>query len=507
MISLTTFPISYGPDGPFYDIQVRHILQSGVPDSDDAPLVYYYLAPFVVLTTFFSGDPYIGSFLGIKIGMALISSLMAIPTFFLTETFTKKVNIESKIPAFLSAILITLNVYVFRMVEDFMQNLAGIFFVLCYLYFSVRWFEDIRKWRKYGVLSILSLVCAIFTHVYTAGLVIVLFPALYFFNLIFRWFKTRSIPKLELIILLLLIVVGLAGFFILINFFPDAQLERILNFASSLLSLSSSSKFPVLQAILVFVTFPFIVGLLAILHYLYNGLKKKARMEDNTIRKETFLAFQYLTLFVLLIVLILLPTKWVDRFLLLAFLPLGLIIPLGIKYVDQFLLKKYKSDRTNMRKGIIAFLAIFCVISNMITTISIFPKMGPFISENEYTGLREIRSKFIENGSVDQTGVIFIPDYHLGYWVEFILEMEYFTGDVNANSAEFLGRPIYGIFFRDLNDPFDSQYNYQWFPLLPYGIPRIKQSGPPELVPGVKIYVSDALVLTLLYSANGTRMF
>ncbi|MFX1535107.1 MAG: hypothetical protein ACFFDI_12855 [Promethearchaeota archaeon] len=66
MFALSQYPISYGPDGPYYDIQVRHILRTGFPDSNDPPLVYYYLIPFVLLI----GDSYIG----VKIGMSLIGS-------------------------------------------------------------------------------------------------------------------------------------------------------------------------------------------------------------------------------------------------------------------------------------------------------------------------------------------------------------------------------------------------------------------------------------------------
>ena len=76
MFSLLQYPISYGPDGPYYDIQVRYILRTGFPSSNDPPLLYYYLTPFVMIT----GD----SYMGIKIGMSIISAAIAIPAFFLS---------------------------------------------------------------------------------------------------------------------------------------------------------------------------------------------------------------------------------------------------------------------------------------------------------------------------------------------------------------------------------------------------------------------------------------
>jgi hypothetical protein len=126
MVVLTTYEISYGIDGPYYDIQVRNIIRTGFPDTNDPPLVYYYLLPFVLA----AGN----SFLGIKIGMAAISSAIAIPAYFLTNLFTGKTLPRStKLPALSSAVLMTFNPYYFRMIEDFMQNLVGVFFLLWFL--------------------------------------------------------------------------------------------------------------------------------------------------------------------------------------------------------------------------------------------------------------------------------------------------------------------------------------------------------------------------------------
>ena len=91
MYVLTRYNLSYGRDGSFYDLQVLNIFKTGFPASNDPPLVYYILAPFVML----SGN----SFLGIKIGMSVIGSFMAFPAFLLTQMFSEKINIESKIPA------------------------------------------------------------------------------------------------------------------------------------------------------------------------------------------------------------------------------------------------------------------------------------------------------------------------------------------------------------------------------------------------------------------------
>ena len=140
MYVLTRYNLSYGMDGPFYDLQILNIIQTGFPASNDPPLVYYILTPFVLI----SGN----SFLGIKIGMSLIGSLMVFPAFLLTEMFSEKQNIESKIPALLSAFLITVNTFYFQMIGDFMQNLVGVLFLLLLLYFAVKWLENPKNGKN-----------------------------------------------------------------------------------------------------------------------------------------------------------------------------------------------------------------------------------------------------------------------------------------------------------------------------------------------------------------------
>lgn len=69
LLVLTRYPLSYRIDGPFYNLQIQNILTTGFPASGDPPIAYYILTPFVMLTE--------NSFLGLKIGISLIGSLMA----------------------------------------------------------------------------------------------------------------------------------------------------------------------------------------------------------------------------------------------------------------------------------------------------------------------------------------------------------------------------------------------------------------------------------------------
>ena len=187
---LTRYNISYGMDGPFYDLKVLSILQTGFPASNDPPLIYYMLTPFVALTG--------NSFLGIKIGISIIGSLMVFPAYFLTETFSNKLDFKSKVPALLSAFLIAINVSYFQMIGDFMQNLAGVFFLLLMIYFNVKWLENTKQWHKYGVITIILLFCNILTHIYTGMLAIVIFVTLLIFNITIIKYKTGRLPIFDL---------------------------------------------------------------------------------------------------------------------------------------------------------------------------------------------------------------------------------------------------------------------------------------------------------------------
>ena len=227
---LTRYSLSYGIDGAFYDIQIRNILQHGFPMSNNPPLAYYLLTPFVLLTG--------NSFLGVKIGMAFMGSLLAFPAFFLTEFYGREKNgkiIGSKIPALLSAFMVTINVNYFALISDFMQNLVGVLFLLVFLYFAIRWFENIKDWKKYGVITILLLCLNLLTHIYTGALAVTLFFALLIFSIGLKTYKNRELPIFDLKILGILSALVLACFVVLFLVYPVMYTKygNVLSFLNS----------------------------------------------------------------------------------------------------------------------------------------------------------------------------------------------------------------------------------------------------------------------------------
>jgi len=509
MISLSRYPISYGPDGPYYDLQVRYILRTGFPESNDAPLIYYYLVPFVIL----AGD----SYLGIKIGMALITSMMAFPVFFLTEMFSKKIGVESKIPSLLSSFLITVNVFCFRMIEDFMQNLAGVFFILWFIYFAIKWFENLREWKKYGIFTLVFFLCSFFSHVYTAGIILILAFGLLFFHVVLKSIKTRSIPVFELKLFGIVIILGTIVITLLIFIYPTTLsnfTNRFTSYLSYLLNISSNPKNPFTKSYLVFITIPYLIGIIAVSHYLYLGVKKMGKNQGHIIiSKKTYLVWIYLILAIILFILIIIPSNWQSRFLLLAFLPIALIVPFGLKYVELMISKRF-SINFKSRQIIIGIIAFSFALSSLIQVVTFIPRMGPAITMEQYEELEDIKTNYIPS-IVNDTGVIFVSAYTFGYWIEFLLDMEYFTGNPSSQALNYIGCPIYGIFkILMVPVPFDPHFLYPWNPFLPYRITSLNeisldglnsQQGPPPSPPGLLIYGGIYLELRLLFYWNGTK--
>lgn len=338
---LTRYSLSYGIDGAFYDIQVRSILQIGYPVSNDPPLAYYLLTLFVILTG--------NSFLGIKIGMALIGSLLVFPAFLLTECYVKGKNIGSKVPALLSAFLVTVNINYFAMIGDFMQNLVGVLFLAVFLYFVLRWFENINHWRKYGVLTVIFLCFNLLTHIYTGALAVLLLFALLIFSIAFKKNKTGKIPIFDLKILGLLTALVVGCFIALFLVYPVmySKFATVISFvnASATGTGTSVGRMGSSMTGMVFCSLPYLLGVFVAIKILYNGLKEKV-INQNEMNRNTLLAWLYLTLAGVLALLSFLPSaEYQSRFLLMAFLPIALLVPLGIKYVENEFLDRYPTRK------------------------------------------------------------------------------------------------------------------------------------------------------------------
>ncbi len=326
---LTRYNLSYGMDGPFYDLKVLSILQTGFPASNDPPLVYYMLTPFVALTG--------NSFLGIKIGMSLIGSLMVFPAYFLTETFSNKLDFKSKVPALLSAFLIAINVSYFQMIGDFMQNLAGVFFLLLLIYFNVKWLENTKKWHKYGVITLILLLCNILTHIYTGMLAIVIFVSLLIFNITIIKYKTGRLPIFDLKVFGIMGLLIIGALFAMFTIYPImlSKFTTVISFFSGTTSSNTGIENSVNLTLLL--TIPFLLGIYATMKTLFSGIKDRNTIQNIVKNKKTLLSWVYLVMTAVLIVLSIVPSDYQSRFVAMVFVPIALITPIGLKLIKSWL--------------------------------------------------------------------------------------------------------------------------------------------------------------------------
>lgn len=474
MYVLTRYNLSYGRDGPFYDLQVLNILQTGFTASNDPPLAYYMLTPFVMIT----GD----SFLGIKIGMSLIGSLMVFPAFFLTKIFSEKLNMESKIPALLSAFLMTVNTFYFQMIGDFMQNLVGVFFLLLLMYFAVKWLENTKEWKKYGILTAILLMCNIFTHIYTGIMAVVLVASLLLFNWSLKTYKTGKMRSFDLKILGVVGILIIGGLIALFTMYPlmFSKFTTVLSFLNNSSIGGRDLARGGFTNPIIFLTLPFILGVFATITVLYRGLKKKINDQNKLISKKTLLSWLYIVMTVVLIGLSIAPSvdsQYKSRFIALAFVPIALMVPLGLKFIENWLSKKYPSKK-GLKLAVIGVIAVIFAISSFYTAAGTFSNMGPSITSDQYDNLVQIKANYTSD-KIDPNGIILVDDYHTGYWVQYIMGMQVETGNVEELQEKYPDRTVYAVILTENGDNRQSQgqsqlkgdFQYSWNPLLPYSFP------------------------------------
>jgi len=454
---LTRYNLSYGLDGPYYNLQVLNILNTGVPQSNDPPLVYYMLTPFVMLVG--------NSFLGIKVGMAFYGSLMVVPAFLLTKLFIKEHDLKSLIPAFLSAFLITLNPFYFQMIGDFMQNLVGVLFALFLIYFTVRWMENMGKWKKYGTLTIAMLICSILTHIYTGILTVIILLSILIFNMVYKRFKTDELYSINFKILGIIIILIGVGLGILFSTYSDMYIKfiTVLSFFNNSTE-STSSVAGASYGIMKFLNIPFLLGVFALFSILYKGFK--AKTEYNMI----LLAFTYIVVTAVIIVLSTFPTidsQYQNRFLMLAFVPLALVVPIGLIFLNNILRTKISS---NKRLILVLGLSIIFTCSGLYSASQNFSSMGPSISQDQYNALLTLKSNDL-GSEIDPSGIIIVDDYHTGYWIEYVLGMKVETGNITDVQQKYPDKKIYSMVLKKNNITNSNKISYSWSPLLPYSLP------------------------------------
>jgi hypothetical protein len=419
---LTRYPLSYGIDGAFYDIQVRNILQYGFPLSNDPPLAYYLLTPFVTMVG--------NSFLGVKIGMAVIGSLLVFPAFLLTECYISKkdgINVGSKIPALLSAFMVTVNVNYFALISNFMQNLVGVLFLSVFLYFAIRWFEDIKQWRKFGVLTVLFLGLNLLTHIYTGALAVTLFFSLLIFSITVKYFKKRKLPlfDIKILILLSLMIVGCLAVLFMIYPVMYTKYGTVLSFLNSTSTTIDGRSMSSPVSGIIYCSLPYLLGVVSSVMILYRGLKGHIPgngTSDSTqspLNSNMLLSWSYICLALVLAVLsVITSSQYQSRFLLVAFLPIALLVPLGLKFLEIEFITRYPWKK-RLTTLLVLGVALIFAFSSYYTASESFDSLEPTITTDEYNELLAMKNTFAN--VTDQNITLVAADFQTKYWVEYVL--------------------------------------------------------------------------------------
>ncbi|MCD6260496.1 MAG: hypothetical protein J7J28_01715 [Thaumarchaeota archaeon] len=167
LIVLLRYPIMYGIDGPYYLIQMRHLLGDGSLKYPDPPLTYYMLAPFYLL---FSDKN-----VGLKVAVAFYGGLTSL---ILSMAFRRFCDLSG----LTASLTFTLSPFTLRLAEDFIKNYVSLIFPAIFIYILLN-VKDLRRAAVYS--SIIALASAL-SHVLTFGVLALLSLIVFISSLIGR---------------------------------------------------------------------------------------------------------------------------------------------------------------------------------------------------------------------------------------------------------------------------------------------------------------------------------
>ena len=359
------YPIVYGIDGPYYLIQLRHILLEGAMRYPDPPLTYYLLLPFY----FLSEDKN----LGLKLAVAFYGGLTSL---ILYLSFRKMGDLSG----LTAALTFIISPYTLRLANDFLKNYVSLLFIAVFIYVLIKERDE----RKVVIFSSLSAIAAALSHVLTYGVLALLSTLILAFSLI-RSDRSKamiygaaaaSITSFLLLAVALAVAPGIVGY----------DTNKLLSFLENPFGRSSlvfQTQVSFLPSIL--------IGLAGILY--------------GFLRRSRFSAV--ITASGLLLILINLPViggSWLFRFSLMS----SILIPPIMAIIVGEVKSKAKPTAFLLLVGLMAMI-----------TIPTIRLLRPSISLEEYSELQEI-SNHVPLGSS-----ILVPNIRLRYWVEALHEENY----------------------------------------------------------------------------------
>ena len=375
MMALSKTWMVPGIDGPYYVVQVNYLLSYGTLKYQDPPLVFYVFS----LITLIVGDP----FLGVKIGVSLLTSLASIPVYLLFKRLT-----GSRVAGFTAGLVFLFAPQTFRLLGDFMKNSSGLLWLNLYLYLLYLCLEG-KKW-KVQILAVISLILTALTHILDYG-VALLYTYIIVALVAILKLKTKSIA-----------LPVFASLFSLLLFFTipavvGGDVFKGVKFIADLIEQDYSKMGPMRGEW--FILSWFAAGALFLHSIIAYTRKEKSKSVVSFASAFVMLALN----------LPLLPRNWLFRF--------QLMTPVPMSHAFGFVTGGFK-DKTQEIAALLLAIGIIGVLA-----LPAFYSVRPSIPEEAYIELKHVVKDIVPSLSGDHCLVV--PNPRIRYWVE-TLEEEVF---------------------------------------------------------------------------------
>jgi len=385
----TEIPLTQSPDGPYYLIQVKSLIENVCLKHEDPPLAMVLFA----LSNVLLGD----ATLGIELAVAFFSAISAVPFYFWVKS-----SIRDKYGAFAAMLLFIFLGHHTRLITIFYKNAVGIFFLVFFLYYFTKMGME-GTTLKNTLFASLFLILTGATHILDFA-VALLFVIMYATISLLMNLNRRNFLKGSAISLFIAGQLCVFAFMLSPDLSSDIQrlpttISYFLQndqffFYSPLFSVRARSFFLNMTVISIM-----IAGLSLALFYLRHSRKSPQVLQVFSV------AIVGLILSVPFI-----PYQFLDRFFLMQFIT--------ISFVLGYVFSKLRN--MNLIKLLLLFLLLFAGWA-LVLQSTMFDKMGPWVCRPV---TEEIKKLELAKSIIPQNSVIIVPDSLRGlrYWTEYVTE-------------------------------------------------------------------------------------
>jgi len=387
----TETPLTQSPDGPYYLIQVKSLIENSCLKHEDPPLAMVLFALFNVLL----GD----ATLGIELAVAFFSAISAVPFYFWVKS-----SIRDKYGAFAAMLLFIFLGYHTRLITIFYKNAVGIFFLVFFLYYFTKMGVE-GTTLKNALFASLFLILTGATHILDFA-VALLFVIVYTTISLLMNLNRKNFLKGAAISLFIAGQLCVFAFMLSPDLLSDIQrlpttipylLQNNQFFIySPLFSTQAKSFFLNMTVISIM-----IVGLLLALFCLRHSRKSPQVLQVFSV------AIVGLILSVPFV-----PYQFLDRFFLMQFITISFVLG----YVFS------KLHNMNLIKTLLLLLLLFIGWTLVLQSIT-FDKIGPWACSPATAGIVKLESA---KSVIPPNSVIIVTDLLHGfrYWTEYVTECD-----------------------------------------------------------------------------------